>query len=287
MRRTVTLPRETQDPRQFEVDAKRLADSLNFGQKDSAFHGAGVEYAQSRPYAPGDAVKSIDWRVSARTGKLFVKEFHETRQMPLYLLLDTSASMCVSSLPLSKYAWAVRIATGIALAAQAETTPVGMLGCGGRALHVSPSLSRTCIFAWAHALRRHDFLEETSVSRRVRELAPFLPRRTLVFVFSDLHDPGAVGALQALGQRHDVAVFHLQDPSEERLAGSGIFRGVEAESGRAFVGHGGRRWVDSGGWKDQLTRFGVDYLALRTAGPILTKVREFLRQRARGGRAAR
>lgn len=287
MRRTVTLPRDTQDPRQFEVDAKRLADSLNFGQKDSSFHGVGLEYAQSRPYAPGDTVKAIDWRVSARTGKLFVKQFHETRQMPLYLLLDTSASMCVSSLPLSKYAWAVRIATGIALAAQAETTPVGMLGCGQRDLHVSPSLSRHCVFAWAHALRRHDFLETTSVSRRVRELAPFLAQRTLVFVFSDLHDPGAISALQVLGQRHDVAVFHLQDPAEGRIAGSGIFRGVEAETGHEFVGHGGRRWVDASGWKDQLTRFGVDYLHLGTAGPILPGVRQFLKQRGRSGRAAR
>ena len=100
MRRQVRLSQDPVDARQFEVTVKHLANSLNFGQAESIFHGAGLEYAQSRLYVPGDPVKFIDWKVSARVGKLFIKEFQEPRQIPLYLLLDTSASMCVSSLPL-------------------------------------------------------------------------------------------------------------------------------------------------------------------------------------------
>ena len=97
------------DARQFEITIKRLADALTYGQESSPFLGAGMEYVQSRLYQAGDPVKFIDWKVSARVGKLFIKEFQEPKQMPLYLLLDTSASMCVSSQVLSKYAWAVRI----------------------------------------------------------------------------------------------------------------------------------------------------------------------------------
>ncbi|GBL24608.1 hypothetical protein EMGBS6_13930 [Opitutia bacterium] len=99
MLRPRTLPHDPVDSRQFEVAVRRLANSLDFGQRDSVFHGAGLEYVQSRPYVAGDAVKFIDWKISARLGKLYVKEFKETKQIPLYLLLDTSASMCVSSQP--------------------------------------------------------------------------------------------------------------------------------------------------------------------------------------------
>ncbi len=284
MRRQVKLNPEPVDARQFEVAVKHLANSLNFGQEESVFHGSGLEFAQSRLYVAGDPVKAIDWKVSARVGKLFIKEYQEPKQMPLYLLLDTSASMCVTSLAMSKYAWAVQIATGIALAAQTNVTPVGLLGCGARELHVRPTLSRNVVMEWAHQLRHHDFLEDTSLAARAREVAPSLKRRTMVIVLSDLHDPEAFPALQVLAQEHDVMVLHLQDPAETGVRGAGLFRGVEAESGRAFIGHGRRAWVDAEGWKSELTRFGIDYLHLPTDEPILGKLRHFLGRRGFGGK---
>ena len=81
MRRQVRLNQDPVDARQFEVTVKHLANSLNFGQEESVFHGAGLEYAQSRLYVPGDPVKFIDWKVSARVGKLFIKEFQEPKQI--------------------------------------------------------------------------------------------------------------------------------------------------------------------------------------------------------------
>lgn len=284
MQRKVKLNQEPVDARQFEVAVKHLANSLNFGQEESVFHGSGLEYAQSRLYVAGDPVKAIDWKVSARIGKLFIKEYQEPKQIPLYLLLDTSASMCVTSQPMSKYAWAVQIATGIALAAQANVTPVGLLGCGARELHVRPTLSRNLVMEWSHQLRHHDFLEDTSLAHRAREVAPSLKRRTMIIVLSDLHDPGAFPALQILAQEHDVIVLHLQDPAETGVRGAGLFRGLEAESGRAFVGHGRRAWVDAESWKGELTRFGIDYLHLLTDQPILGKLRHFLGQRGMSGK---
>jgi uncharacterized protein (DUF58 family) len=284
MQRKVQLNPEPVDARQFEVAVKHLANSLNFGQEESVFHGSGLEFAQSRLYVAGDPVKAIDWKVSARVGKLFIKEYQEPKQMPLYLLLDTSASMCVTSQPMSKYAWAVQIATGIALAAQGNVTPVGLLGCGARELHVRPTLSRNVVMEWSHQLRHHDFLEDTSLAARAREVAPSLKRRTMVIVLSDLHDPEAFPALQVLAQEHDVIVLHLQDPAETGVRGAGLFRGVEAESGRAFVGHGRRAWVDAEGWKSELTRFGIDYLHLPTDEPMLGKLRHFLGRRGFGSK---
>ena len=287
MKRHAVLDPDPVDARQFELTVKQLANSLNFGQDESVFHGGGLEFAQSRPYVAGDPVKFIDWKVSARVGKPYIKEYQEPKQIPLYLLLDTSASMCVTSQPLSKYAWAVRIATGIALAAQTDVTPVGLLGCGARELHVRPTLSRNQVMEWSHQLRHHNFQEVTSLGQRAREVAPSLKRRTTVIVLSDLHDPDAFSALQVMSQEHDCIVLHLQDPAELDVKGAGIFRGSEAESGRSFVGHGRRRFVDSESWKGELTRFGIDYLYLRTDRPILGALRHFLNSRGLGGSSGR
>jgi uncharacterized protein (DUF58 family) len=225
--------------------------------------------------------------VSARVGKLFIKEFQEPKQIPLYLLVDTSASMCVSSQALSKYAWAVRIATGIGLAAQESMTPVGLIACGARDLHVKPSLSRNLVMEWSHKLRHHNFIEDTTLAQRAREVAPSLKRRTMVIVLSDLHDLDAFASLKVLAQEHDCIVLHLQDPAELNVKGAGLFRGAEAESGKAFVGHGRRTLVDSSEWQSELTRFGIDYLYLRTDQPILGRLRHFLSRRGLGGSAGR
>ena len=282
MRRTVQLLHDPVDSRQFELAVTQMANSLAFGPDDSIYHGSGLEYSQSRRYLPGDSVKLIDWRVSARTGKFFVKEYQEPRQVPLYLLLDTSASMCVSSQHLSKYAWAVRIAAGLAQAAQSRLTPVGLIACGERQMRIAPTLARNDVMHWAHCLRRHGFLEGTLLGQRIRELLVTLNRRSALVVLSDLHDPDAVAALRLVAQDHACIVLHFCDPAEKGLRGAGLFRGREAETGRHFFATGWRRWLTGRDIKTQLTRHGIEYLLLETDQPILGPLRAFLR--ARGGR---
>ena len=285
MRRTIEIKTEAFDARQFVLGVKRLADSLMFGTDDSIFHGAGIEYAQPRAYVPGDPIKLMDWKVTGRTGKPHIKEYQEPKRMPLYILMDTSASMCISSQPMSKYAWGVSIACGLALAGQQRLSPVGLLGVGERRVHVRPTLSSSAVMQWGLGLRRHGFLEGTNFGRNVRELLPSLRSRTMLIAITDLHDADAVGVMKLAALNHDCVVIHMQDPAECGIRGSGIFRGRAAESSRTFIGHGRKSWDISAEARRELSRGGVDYLRLRTDEPILARLRLFMRMRGGGGGA--
>lgn len=273
-----TLAQESLDSRQFEIAVRRLADALAYGQESSPFLGAGIEYVQSRLYQPGDPVRFIDWRITGRTGRYHVKEYEAPKQMPVYLLVDTSASMTVSSVKMSKYAWAVQIAGGLALAAVEHMSPVGMMAVGERELHHTPSLSRATVLRWLHTLRRYDFHERTTLGERIRKLVPRVESRCLFIVVSDLHDPDAVPAIRLMAQNHDCMVIHLADPAERGELRAGIIRGEEAESGVGFVAHGRTRFL-SETLGAEITRAGVDYLLVRTEGPVLQPLRHFLKNR--------
>ncbi len=275
------------DARQFLIAVKKLADDLSYGTDKSPFLGSGVEYVQSRPYEPGDPVKAIDWRVTARTGKFHVKEYEAPKRMPVYLLVDTSASMAVGSTRLTKYAWAVQIAGGIALAGIERVSPVGVLGVGGRELKVKPSLARDRILQWLHQLRGYRLNEPTTLGSRLAELAPSLTSRALLVVLSDLHDPTALPALKLAAQRHDCVVIQLVDPAERGLPGAGFVLAREPETGRETVTRAKRAFADPEQVADALRRSGIDNLQLSTAGPVAHKLRHFFAARGVLGRGAR
>ena len=269
------------DEKQFVLAVKRLADSLAYGADSSPFLGGGIDYVQSREYSPGDPVKSIDWRVTARTGKHFVKEYEAPKQMPVYMVMDTSASMCVSSQLMSKYAWGVQIATGLALVAQNRMSPVGLMGCGARAndLHFHPSLCKDTVMRWSHELRYFNLAEGTSLGLTLRRLQKHLSKRSLVVVISDLYDSDALPSLKLIDQEHDCIVLLMQDPSELGLKASGFFRAQEAESDEVNLVRGAnlKRAVDVR--LDTLKNAGIDSLLLRIDYPVLAPLRQFLKHR--------
>ncbi|MFO1053777.1 MAG: DUF58 domain-containing protein [Planctomycetota bacterium] len=275
------------DARQFIVAVRRLADSLNYGTDHSRFLGAGVEYVQSRAYQFGDPVRSIDWRITARTARYHIKEYDTPKSIPCYLLIDTSASMVIGAAKRTKYQIALQLAGGIALACLDRVSPVGVLGVGERDLRVQPSLSRPRVYQWLLELRQFRYDESTSLGRRVRELAPTLGSRALVVVLSDLHDPEAVDRIALMAQMHDCVVIQLRDPAEEPQRGVGFVRAREAETGREFVASGNRARVDVDAVTTDLRRANVDHLVVHTDRPFVHRVRHFLASRGVLSRGAR
>lgn len=275
------------DSRRFHIAMRRLADSFNYGVERSPYVGSGVDYMQSRPYQSGDSVRSIDWRVTARTGRFFVKEYEAPKRMPCYLLLDTSASMTVGMGRITKYRAALQVAGGVALACLDRATPVGVLGVGERDLRIEPSLSRDKIYQWIHRLSRFRYDEATTLRKSIAELGTRLGSRTLVIVLSDLHDEAALKALRLMSQQHDCVALQFRDAAERGLPGAGVLLAREAETGHAFVTRGRRTWIDQAQIDRELKKSRIDHLTIDIDQPYADRLRSFFRARDVLGRGVR
>lgn len=265
----------------FEMVVRRLADDLAFGSDNSLFVGGGLEYAGSRPYQPGDSVRMLNWRLTARKGTAFVKEYEALKRTAVAVVVDTSASMAVSSVEPSKHDTAVWIGAAIGLVAQRRMSPVAVVGAGDRETRVEASLSRGDLWRAIEPLRLGNLGEGTRLADRVEMLGARLERSSVLVVISDMHDPNALRAMRHAAQKHDCMVIHLQDPAEAGGLRAGFFRGMEAESGRVFTAHSGVRWTHADTLKSELVRCGVDYLRLHTDVSFIAPLRRFLS--ARGG----
>lgn len=260
----------------FEMVVRRLADDLAFGVDHSRFVGSGLEYAQSRPYAPGDGIKMMDWRITARLNKPFVKEYDTPKRTSVFILIDTSASMGVSSLKLTKHDLAVWIGSALGLIAQRRMSPVGVIGGGERETRLNPSLNRSELWRALDPLRKATLNEQTRIASRLRDLDLRAQRSSVFVILSDLHDPSAIGAIRHASQKHDCIAIHLVDPAERGNLRAGFFLGREAETGRAFLAHGRTTWRSEGTVARDLAQCGASYLRLQTDQPFIAPLRHFL-----------
>jgi uncharacterized protein (DUF58 family) len=276
----------------FELVVRRLADDLAFGTDASRFVGSGLEYAQSRPYTPGDSIRQIDWKLTARTNGTWVKEYEAIKRTQVHLLVDTSASMTSASTRLSKHDLAIWIAAALGLVAQRRLSPCAVIGVGERETRFQPSLLRSDLWQALEPLRTGLPGEATRLGVRVKDLSVRAKRASVVVVLSDLHDPEAIDALRHAAQKHDVVAIELHDPAEAGRLRAGFFRGIEAETGATFTGHGALHWTSKNSHIQEtdagqvLARSGVSWLQLHTDKPFLAPLRHFLANRAAigGGR---
>jgi uncharacterized protein (DUF58 family) len=242
--------------------------------------GSGLEYAQSRPYAPGDPIKMIDWRITARLGKPFVKEYETLKRTCVYLVVDTSASMAVASTRLTKHDLAVWIAAAVGLVGQRRLSPVALVGGGERETRLNPSLIRSDLWQALEPLRTGSVTEQTRLTERLSMLDVRADRASVVIVITDLHDPGVMPSLRHVAQKHDCIVVHLVDPAEAGRLKSGFYIGQEAETGRSFLAHGATRWGKVEEKAAELVRSGISCIRLRTDEPFIAPLRHFLAARA-------
>jgi len=219
--------------RRIELRTRRLVDSSFAGEYRSLFKGQGMEFSEVREYQPGDEVRSIDWNVSARMGRPFVKRYVEERELTIMLAVDLSGSSRFGTRARFKHDLAIELAGVLALAATRNNDRVGMLLFSDQVEHAVPAKKGR-----KHALRLiRDLLTTTPVGRgtsvivAVDRLMRLLPHRSVIFLCSDFIADDLEKPLARLAQRHDVIAVSLEDPAERTLPNIGAARFVDPETG--------------------------------------------------------
>lgn len=219
--------------RRIDLRTRGLVNSRFTGDYHSVFKGMGLEFAEVRDYQPGDEVRTIDWNVSARMRKLFVKRFVEERELTVLLLVDSSGSSRGGSGDQDKQSMAAELSAVLALTATRNNDRVGLLLHSDRVEHVVPPKKGR-----RHALRLVRDVLAAAAQQRGTDLgaacdyaARLLPHRSIVFVVSDFVSPDYERPLARLARRHDVVAVVLDDPGERELPSVGVARLVDPESG--------------------------------------------------------
>lgn len=234
--------------RRIEIYTRRLVNNSFAGEYHAIFKGRGMEFDEVRPYLPGDEVRSIDWKVTARTNELFVKRYVEERELTVMLLFDASASGQFGSVNSFKRELAAKLGAILAFSAITNNDKVGLLiFTDQRELYISPRKGRR------HALRLiRDLLafeptgQGTDLKLGLETLTHMLKRRGIIFFISDFLAPpeSYQSVLQIANRRHDIIAVVLNDPLEyEQWPNVGLVALEDAETGQIeWVDTGSRQW---------------------------------------------
>jgi uncharacterized protein (DUF58 family) len=275
----------------IELRTKRLVNSLFTGEYRSVFKGQGMEFAEVREYQPGDEVRSIDWNVTARMRRPFVKRYVEERELTVMLAVDLSGSGRFGTTRQLKAEMATELAAVLAMSAVRNNDRVGAVLFTDRIEHVvRPRKGRR------HALRLlRDILAfepdgtGTSVAGAADYLNKLLSHHAIIFVVSDFLDPELELPLKRLAQRHDVVAVSVEDPSERALPDVGLARFVDPESGDTLEvdtsdplvrsAYEERATAERETRRRLLRRLAIDEVAVRTDEPYIEPLLKFFRSR--------
>jgi uncharacterized protein (DUF58 family) len=288
---TVAVPPD--EVRRLELATRRLVRDLVAGNYASAFRGRGLEFSEVREYTPGDEVRSIDWRVTARLGVPYVRRYDEERELTLVLAVDASASAQVGSRLRTKAELASEVAAVMALAASRHHDRIGAAFFTDRLEHyVAPRKGRRqALRVVSDVLGWRTASGQTNLEAALLELEAALPPRAVVILLSDLQADGFEIPLARIARRHEVVAIQLTDALEQSLPDAGLVELWDPESGLAFT-------VDTSDpavrdmlraeqrqfnerVQKQVLSSGADFLRLDAAQPYAEELVAFFRRRAR------
>lgn len=233
------LPRELlAEIRHIEIRTRHLVDSVYAGGYRSIFKGRGIEFAGIREYSRGDEYRSIDWRVTARTGDLHVREHIEERELQMAVALDLSASMSFGTGSREKRETAVEFAAAMAMAADRNNDRVGICLFTDRVeKFVPPAKGRT------HVLRLIRDLMYTLPENKASDARPALAflnhslrRRSIVFLVTDgISLPAMERELRITAARHDLILVLVEDQRERTMPDVGLIELEDPETGEETI----------------------------------------------------
>ena len=280
----------------LELRTRGLVNSLFTGEYRSVFKGQGMEFSEVREYQPGDEVRSIDWNVTARMRKPYVKRYIEERELTVMLAVDLSGSERFGTRMRFKSELASELAAVLAMSAIRNNDRVGAVLFTDRIEHVVPPRKGR-----RHALRLiRDLLvfepegRGTELGAALEYTGKMLSHKAIIFVVSDFQAENLEQPLKLLAQRHDVVAVTVDDPSEQVLPDIGLARFVDPETGetlnvdtsdpdvRARFTEAVTAELDAR--RRLLRRLAIDEIPVRTDAGVVDPLIKFFRTRETRGR---
>jgi len=287
--------------RELEIRTRRMDDDSMAGAYHSVFKGRGMDFDEVREYTPGDEVRTIDWNVTARAGRPFIKKFTEERELTIFLVVDISASGNFGSGAMAKRDLAAEVASVLAFSAIRNSDKVGLILYTDRIeRYVPPKKGRR------HVLRvvRDILLHEphgvgTDTAKTLDVVNHVLHRRAVVFLISDFEasgDPSVARAalrraVRQTNRRHDLIAVRIEDPREKELPNVGIIALEDAETGEIIELDTARAAVRkrfnelslerSQRLRNDLRAEGIDTVQLSTDAPYIPPLQRFFKSRSR------
>lgn len=220
-----------------DITTKHLVEGLVVGKHHSVFKGQGLEFSELREYGPGDDVRAIDWKVTARFNRPYIKEFIEERDLQIYFVIDVSGSNSFGS-NISKRDRSLEIIAALMFAALRDNNGVGVF-------LVSDSIEKFIPLRKGkrHILQSLSIISEftpnsvnTDLQRSLKHIFKIIKRKSLVFVISDfLDDTQFTMSLKILGQYHDVIALRIVDKRETEIPDVGLIELEDEETGEQIL----------------------------------------------------
>ena len=278
----------------LELVARVTVEGALSGLHRSPFHGYSAEFSQYRHYRPGDDFKYVDWKLFARTDRIYTKQFRETTNVRVQIVVDASASMGFAGASgTTKFQYARLIAAGFAHLVVGQGDAAGLVVHDDGIRHyVGARGGRTHLRSLLTTLAGVTTGGATASAAALRRAVDLLRTKGVVVFISDLYDDeeGTDAELKRAARiGHDVVVFHVLTPDEVTLRVRGATEFEDMETGRTvFAGDGttavyqARMHSFLRRWRERCAAYGVDYVLARTDAPLDTTLRSYLLHRAHG-----
>ncbi|MBI2470227.1 MAG: DUF58 domain-containing protein [Planctomycetes bacterium] len=222
---------------QIQIHTRRLVNEAFVGEYHSVFKGRGMEFDEVREYQPGDEIRTIDWNVTARIGRPFIKRYVEERELTVMLLVDVSASGNFGSIKQLKNEVATEICAILAFSAIKNNDKVGMIMFTDKIEKFIPPKKgpKHVLRVIRELLCTQPTGKGTNLSVALEYLNKITHRRTISFVVSDFIANDYAHALRIANKKHDVIAITIVDPREQELPKVGFIELRDAETGEILL----------------------------------------------------
>lgn len=263
--------------RQIEIKTKGLSNNIFAGEYHSAFKGRGMAFCEVREYQYGDDIRDIEWNVTARFNKPYIKVFEEERELTVMLLVDVSGSLNFGTMTQMKRDMVTEIAATLAFSAIQNNDKIGVIFFSDRVeKFIPPKKGRKHILYIIRELL--DFQPEscrTDVQQAIEYLTQAIKRRCTAFILSDFLDSHDYSkALTIANRKHDVVAIQVYDRRVVELPDVGLMKIRDAETGMEQIIDTSSRsvrkaqsmwWKQKSEWlRETFTRSNVDAISIRT-----------------------